>query len=94
MTALQLLRDELLKQGIDVDGHETHSTQLPEDSKTENSVKDEVIKTISAKLKQHNEGQLITPGLGKEDQQKFAQLYTQVSNLVSDAKFVVVSKIL
>jgi hypothetical protein len=90
LNGLQFVRDELLKQGVDLEGHETHGTQTAEDSKTEAAVKDEVIKTLSSKLKKGEGSHLVAPSLGKDDQHKFAQLYNQVSQLVSDAKFVVV----
>lgn len=93
VSAVQFLRDELIRQGIDVDAHETHSTQPTEESKSEGTVKEEVIKSIvGSKAKASEGGQLIAPNLTKDDQQKFAQLYNQVSQLVSDAKFVVVSR--
>lgn len=94
VSAVQFLRDELIRQGVDVDAHETHSTQASEEPKGEGTVKEEVIKSIvSSKVKNSEGGQLIAPTLNKDDQQKFAQLYNQVSQLVSDAKFVVVSKL-
>lgn len=93
VSAVQFLRDELVRQGVDVDSLETPSAQPSDENKTEGTVKDEVIKSIvSAKQKNNEGGQLIAPTLNKDEQQKLNYLYTQVSQMVSDAKFVVVSR--
>lgn len=93
VTGIDFLREDLLKQGVDLTPFESQPTQDCQEQKPD-SVKDEVIKSIvTPKAKAQLEGgQLIAPSLGKDEQQKFAQLYTQVSQLVSDAKFVVVSR--
>lgn len=95
MSAMQFLRDELLQQGVDVDAHEPHAAQAVEQSAGESTVKDEIIKSLSStKLKNHDGGQMVSPSLNKDDQQKISQLFNQVHQLASDAKFVVVSRFL
>jgi len=90
MNAIQMLRDELLQKGVDVDGHESVSASYTADHKAENK-KNETLKTVVASsIKQSDSSHVTSGSLSKEDQHKFAHLYQQVSKLVSEAKFVVV----
>lgn len=94
MSAVQFLKDELLQQGVEMESHETISSQATQDSKQESSTKDEMIKSIvGSKVKTVDGRKVVAPQLSKEDQLKFSHLYSQVSSLVNEAKFVVVSKL-